>query len=96
MADADTPANATGTREPSYEEVIQRRLRQIGLAVLLVAVAANVIDRVVGALSIRWRASQEKWLRDVDPRGTMLAEVGVAILDASNGPSAPRRQSKKS
>jgi hypothetical protein len=78
----------------STEELFDTKTRnRIVMAAFGLLMAATMIDESARLIDV-WRsravAAQKKWVDELSPRGAIIADVGVALLDAVT-PDRPRR-----
>ena len=69
-----------------FDEKTRNRIVAAAFGLLVLATCVDAFDRITKGWRARALAAQQKVLDDLSPRGGVLADIGVAMLDAVTPP----------
>jgi hypothetical protein len=74
----ETRAHATRTPE----EILMRRMRNIGFSLLALATVVEVFDRYALRAKLRVKGFEQRALQRVDGRSARIADLGTTLLES--------------
>jgi hypothetical protein len=70
------------TTEELFDRKTRNRIVMIGFGLLMLATLVDEGDKILKGWRARALAAQAKLTDDLSPKGAMIADIGVAVLDA--------------
>jgi hypothetical protein len=79
----------------SPEEIVMRRMRNIGFTLLAAAAIVEVLDRYALRAKLRFRGFEQRAIQRVDNRSARIADLGTTLLESLAAQSANKERASR-